>query len=100
MKSKAATRNIEQNLPQALIESEIMRNKKSPREISQGLKVPPAGVQGESADPVKTRTERDLTSPLFAKSFAVRKILELIEGLSNDEFKELIDVLTADQINR
>ena len=66
--------------------------------MSQGLKVPPAGVQGNSADPVKTRAECDLTSPLFAKSFAVRKILELIEGLSNDEYRELIDILTAEQI--
>lgn len=64
----------------------------------QGSRIPPAGVQGDSADPVKTRTERDLTSPMVAKSVAVRKILELIDGLNDDEYRELIDVLTADQI--
>ena len=56
----------------------------------QGLQVPPAGVQGNSADPVKTRTERDLTSPMVAKSVAVRKILELIDGLNDDEYRDVL----------
>ena len=40
-----ASRAMEQYFPQALKNKGLLRDKKSPREISQGLKVPPAGLE-------------------------------------------------------
>ena len=89
----AALSDIEQEKPQVLKNSEIPRDKKSPREISQGLKVPPAGVQGNSADPVKTRTERDLTYSGVDKEVDIGLIIELFDSLGAEEQAQVLKAL-------
>ncbi len=42
---KKETDAVERKFPQVLKNKGFLRNKKSPREISQGLKVPPAGLE-------------------------------------------------------
>ena len=63
----------------------------------QGLKVPPAGVQGNSADPVKTRTERDLTGTRCDVRCDIDEkmglIVDLFDQLTPDEQTDLLDVL-------
>ena len=92
LQAVVVTSVIGQNISSDLKNS-FLQETKSPREISQGLKVPPAGVQGNSADPVKTRTKRDFTYSGVDKEVDIGLIIDLFDSLGAEEQAQVLKAL-------